>query len=229
MNTDLINRSQTLIGKGEIKQAITLLVDNFPKYKNKLTHVMGWLSRIEKEKNAGIINFEDFTLQENKISSSLLNYIDEIKKDNENDIPKRNSEKLVNKLIHLSEINTGNELLKMLRCSNALIIDNDPIVNQKEIEVVSNITSYLEDNLELFGLDDIFITKKELLDIEVKFNIKIDNLNKGGFLIFAKVIDLIKIGDFKYKKLVVKIANNLSTNIIKDEQSNKNIIVAILE
>lgn len=226
MDVEIINQSINLVGEGKIKEAIKILIGHFPKYKNQLIHVTGRLSSIEKEKNTGTIDSKDYILHENQIRNSLLNYIKEIEEDCKEVISKNKSEKQDNKSFLLSEVKNGNELLKMLRSSNLLIIDYDPVQLPKEIEVVSDIVSQLGDCLELFGIVDV--SHQELLEIEIKFNSKINNLNEEGFLIFANVLTVLKLG-LQPKMFVVKIVNRENNSIIKEDSSNKKFINAILK
>ena len=196
MKKKLLDECRLLIADSKIKEAIKIITENFPKLKTNLIHLSSRLSKNKKEYNGGILAFPDYSVENNKITKSLLNIIEE--ENNLQTETNKEVKELKSKIFKFEQIQTGNELLKLMQSSKAHIINNDEIKNQVEVEIVSELTSIIEDYLELFGVHQL--QHKELMEIEIILHQKLEDLQKQKFYVFAKNIPSISNGlNFKVR------------------------------
>ena len=223
----IVENSLLMVQNGDTKGAIEILLPQFNKYKNELLHASSRLANLESENNSGTIRFEEFSIERNKVSKSVISIIDKIEKEikaDEKIAEKENSEKAP-KIIRFDEILNGNQLVKLMRSANAWLISNDPISNIDEVEIVSDFSTYLEDYHELFGVAEL--PQREFLELEVKFNSKIERLNNKGFSVYAKILNAKKMG-LKIGILMTCIVRSTNNAIISDEILKKKYLISIL-
>ncbi len=215
MDKKLFEKCRTLIGNGWIKESLQILTENLPNLKTNLILLSSRLSKNENENNWGTITTSEYNAESTKISKSLLCFIQAEEKNCDTETNKKPKE-LETKIFKFEQIQTGNELLKLMKGSNAQSIDNVEIKSQNDVDSISDLTSFLEDYFELLGVTTL--QHRELLEFEISINQKLNNLQNQGYYLFAKQRTL-SMNGLKFNSLHLFINNVENPDIFEDEQT----------
>ena len=182
----IIEKVKDLLAKGELENAIELLRIEFnsSRYVNYLVVQSSRVKKLHKEIQLGIINFEDSSIERNKIIVSILSLLDEI--DNSLNIDNQLANDLLQDYVNTGKIivNQGIPIEKYQKLFESFLKLEIQFEEQKE-----KITTWIKNYNELA---DIYLSSenenKEFLDIKDKIiNLNIEDAEK---LLFNSIENL---------------------------------------